>query len=166
MIADAPEPMALVRPATTDAPMTSGCVFCEGEGGVCLWRDERCRVVLADEPFPGFCRVVWNAHVAEMTDLAPADRDHLMDVVFAVEAALRARLAPAKINLASLGNLVPHLHWHVIPRYRDDSHFPQPVWGAAQRSGSARPLAPDAPAALARDLATALGAGSNATTTP
>ena len=166
MIADAPEPMALVRPATTDAPMTSGCVFCEGEGGVCLWRDERCRVVLVDEPFAGFCRVIWNAHVAEMTDLAPADRDHLMDVVFAVEAALRARLGPAKINLASLGNLVPHLHWHVIPRYRDDSHFPQPVWGAAQRPGAARSLAPDAPDALARDLAAALGAGSNATTTP
>ena len=166
MFADAPEPMAPARPATTDAPMTSGCVFCDGEGGVRLWRDERCRVVLADEPFPGFCRVVWNAHVAEMTDLAHADRAHLMDVVFAVEAALRARLAPAKINLASLGNLVPHLHWHVIPRYRDDSHFPQPVWGAAQRPGPARPLAPDVPDALARDLAAALGRGSAAASTP
>ena len=146
--------------------MTSGCVFCDNEGGVRLWRDERCRVVLVDEPFPGFCRVVWNAHVAEMTDLAPADRAHLMDVVFAVEASLRARLAPAKINLASLGNLVPHLHWHVIPRYRDDSHFPQPVWGAAQRPGAARPLAPDAVDALAGDLAAVLGRGSAAMAAP
>ncbi len=104
--------------------------------------------------------------MAEMTDLARADRAHLMDVVFAVEAALRARLAPAKINLASLGNLVPHLHWHVIPRYRDDSHFPQPVWGAAQRTGAARLLAPDLPDTLARDLATALGRGRAATATP
>jgi diadenosine tetraphosphate (Ap4A) HIT family hydrolase len=166
MLANAPEPMSRVLPATTDAPMTSGCVFCDGEGGVRLWRDEHCRVVLVDEPFPGFCRVVWNAHVAEMTDLARADRAHLMDVVFAVEAALRARLAPAKINLASLGNLVPHLHWHVIPRYRDDSHFPQPVWGAAQRTGAARLLAPDLPDTLARDLATALGRGRAATATP
>ena len=166
MLAGAPETMALVRPATTDAPMTSGCVFCDGDGGVHLWRDERCRVVLADEPFPGFCRVIWNAHLAEMTDLGHADRTHLMDVVFAVEAALRVRLAPAKINLASLGNLVPHVHWHVIPRYRNDSHFPQPVWGTAQRPGHPRPLAPDLPDALARDLATALGRGSIATTTP
>jgi len=146
--------------------MTSGCVFCDGEGGVRLWRDERCRVVLADEPFPGFCRVIWNAHVAEMTDLARSDRAHLMDVVFAVEGALRERLAPAKVNLASLGNLVPHVHWHVIPRYRDDSHFPQPVWGTAQRPGRARPLAPDLPAVLAQDLAGALGATSTAAAAP
>ncbi len=58
--------------------MTSGCVFCEGVGGERLWHDERCRVVLADEPFPGFCRVIWNDHVAEMTDLDPADRAHLI----------------------------------------------------------------------------------------
>ena len=123
--------------------MTSGCVFCDNEGGVRLWRDERCRVVLVDEPFPGFCRVVWNAHVAEMTDLAPADRAHLMDVVFAVEASLRARLAPAKINLASLGNLVPHLHWHVIARYDWDARWPAPIWAPKQRevSGAEQRLA-------------------------
>ncbi|MBK6336884.1 MAG: HIT family protein [Betaproteobacteria bacterium] len=137
--------------------MTSGCVFCRIEGGQRLWRDDRCRVVLADEPFAGFCRVIWNAHVAEMTDLPPAERAHLMQVVFAVEAALRARLAPAKINLASLGNLVPHLHWHVVPRFADDSHFPQPVWGPAQRAGTARPLPDDLTAALRGDLAAVLG---------
>ena len=42
-------------------------------------------------------------------------------------------VAPTKINLASLGNLVPHLHWHIVARFDWDSHFPQPVWGAAQR---------------------------------
>ncbi|RYF80691.1 MAG: HIT domain-containing protein, partial [Comamonadaceae bacterium] len=47
--------------------------------------------------------------------------------------ALRATLAPAKINLAALGNMVPHLHWHVIARFEGDSHFPAPVWAAAQR---------------------------------
>jgi diadenosine tetraphosphate (Ap4A) HIT family hydrolase len=37
------------------------------------------------------------------------------------------------VNLASLGNVVPHLHWHVIARFADDKHFPQPIWGQAQR---------------------------------
>ena len=71
--------------------------------------------------------------------------------------ALRARLAPAKINLASLGNLVPHLHWHVVPRFADDSHFPQPAWGPPQRAGTARPLPDDLTAALRGDLAAVLG---------
>lgn len=137
--------------------MTSGCVFCSDEGGRRVWRDDRCRVVLTDEPFAGFCRVIWNRHVAEFTDLGPTDRAHLVNVVCAVEAALRARLAPDKINLASLGNLVPHLHWHVIPRYVDDSHFPQPVWGSPQRAGAVRALPDDFVDALAGDLVAVLG---------
>lgn len=68
-----------------------------------------------------------------MTDLDPNDRRHAMNVVFAVETALRALAAPDKINLAALGNMVPHLHWHVIARFDWDSHFPQAVWGPRQR---------------------------------
>jgi len=139
--------------------MTTGCAFCEGEGGSRLWGDARCRVVLADEPFTGFCRVIWNAHIREMTDLDATDRDHLMRVTFAVEAALRARLAPLKMNLASLGNQTPHLHWHVIPRFADDSHFPQPVWGARQRDAAHAHAADGLAPGLAADLAFALGPG-------
>lgn len=110
------------------------CELCRNAGGDLLWRDELCRVVLVDEPgYPGYCRVVWHAHVGEMTDLNGAERRHLMSVVFAVEAGLRACLGPDKINLASLGNQVPHLHWHVVPRWRDDRHFPHPIWAAAVR---------------------------------
>src|SRR5689334_14840100 len=111
-----------------------GCELCESDGGTRIWRDDRCRVVLVDEPgFPGFCRVIWHAHVREMTDLANAERDHLMHVVFELVAALRELLRPDKINLASLGNATPHLHWHVIPRFREDSHFPNSVWGKPMR---------------------------------
>ena len=139
--------------------MATGCVFCDEEGGRPLWRDERCRVVLTDEPFAGFCRVIWNAHVREMTDLDAADREHLMRVVFAVEGALRARLHPDKMNIAALGNMTPHIHWHVIPRFGSDSHFPQPVWGAPQRVAAAHSASGDLVPALARDLAVALGPG-------
>jgi diadenosine tetraphosphate (Ap4A) HIT family hydrolase len=51
-----------------------------------------------------------------------------------VERALRAVMQPHKINVASLGNLTPHLHWHVIPRYEDDPHFPRPVWAERLRA--------------------------------
>ena len=71
-----------------------------------------------------------------MTDLSAANRGHLMHIVYAVESALRARLTPTKMNLASLGNATPHLHWHVVPRFADDTHFPQPVWGPRQRDAA------------------------------
>jgi len=131
------------------------CVYCQSAGGRIVFEDARLRVVVADEPFTGFCRVIWKAHVREMTDLAPNDRMHLMNIVFAVESALRALLAPRKMNVASLGNLVPHVHWHVVPRFADDSHFPQPVWGPRQRDGAARALPPDFEALLAARIAAA-----------
>lgn len=112
----------------------AACELCEGGGERVLWRSSACRVIWVDDPdYPGFCRVIWNAHVAEMTDLAADERRYLMEVVFGVERAIRDLLAPDKINLASLGNMVPHLHWHVIPRWRDDRHFPAPIWGNPQR---------------------------------
>ena len=123
------------------------CELCTAPGGDLLWEDASCRVVRvvdsAAEPFPGFCRVIWNPHVAEMSELALADARYFMDVVFATERALRRIMLPDKINLASLGNVVPHLHWHVIPRWRDDSHFPRPIWGEALRPVPPRVFDPD-----------------------
>ena len=112
----------------------AGCPLCETDGGTPVWRGERLRVIRADEAgFPAFYRVVWNAHVAEFSDLSVQDRAHCMAAVCAVEQALRTHLQPAKINLAALGNMVPHLHWHVVARFEWDSHFPGSVWAAAQR---------------------------------
>jgi diadenosine tetraphosphate (Ap4A) HIT family hydrolase len=111
------------------------CELCVSPGGALVWEQGNLRVVMIDEPsFPGFCRVIWLQHTRELTDLSQADRRLLMDVVWQVEESIRSVLRPDKINLASLGNLTPHVHWHVIPRYHDDSHFPQPVWGIQQRT--------------------------------
>ena len=112
----------------------AACELCVAEGGVLVARGAKWRVVrVADADFPAFYRVVWNAHVAELSDLAPADRVLCMDAVVAVERVLREQLRPAKINLASLGNVVPHLHWHVVARFGWDSRFPQPIWAPLLR---------------------------------
>ena len=137
----------------------NACALCDSPGGELLWQDEFCRVIRVEgdegAAFPGFCRIVWQAHVAEMSDLTAAQRGHLLAVVHAVEVAVRATTHPDKINLASLGNVVPHLHWHVIPRWRDDSHFPAPIWAATVRPAPARPA--PAPAALRAAFVAALG---------
>jgi diadenosine tetraphosphate (Ap4A) HIT family hydrolase len=129
------------------------CPLCAAVDEDVLWRDALCRVVLvAEADYPGFCRVILNAHVKEMTDLPEADRTRLMRVVFAVEAAVREVLQPDKINLASLGNMVPHLHWHVIPRFADDRHFPDAIWAAPRRAGK-RDMPDDLRALLGQCLA-------------
>jgi diadenosine tetraphosphate (Ap4A) HIT family hydrolase len=111
------------------------CPLCSEAGGIVVQRGALWRVVrVADANFPAYYRVIWNAHVAEFTDLQPDDRAEYMEVVACVERVLRERLKPTKINLASLGNLVSHLHWHVIARFDWDSRFPQPVWADSVRT--------------------------------
>ena len=108
------------------------CPLCVRDQSTELWSDERLRVIDANEPgWPGFTRVIWHTHVHEMTDLSPNDRTHLMNVVWTVEQTLRDLLAPTKINLAQLGNQVPHVHWHVIPRWSEDDRFPGAFWAPA-----------------------------------
>ncbi|QWE24138.1 HIT family protein [Polynucleobacter sp. AP-Elch-400A-B2] len=111
----------------------TNCVLCKEdlkpEEGQLIWRGDDCRVILINDPdLPGFCRVIWNHHVAEMTDLTYGEREHLMSLVFAVEEAIRHVMCPDKVNIAALGNMVPHIHWHVIPRYQDDAFFPGSAW--------------------------------------
>ena len=119
----------------------STCPLCQARNEEMLWRNDLLRVIRVDDAaYPGFCRVILNRHVKEMTDLSVPERAETMRVVFVVETALRELLQPEKINLASLGNQVPHLHWHVIPRFSDDTHFPDPVWAAAKRAGRAHPV--------------------------
>ena len=112
-----------------------GCELCDGDGGHVVWRDSDWRVVRVDDAaFPAFYRVIRNAHVAEFSHLNEVQRAHCMELVAAVESALRDTLQPTKVNLASLGNMTPHLHWHVIARFEWDSHFPNPIWAAPQRT--------------------------------
>lgn len=120
---------------------SKSCDLCDSTGGELLWENSECRVVRVDDiDYPGFCRVIWKAHLREMTDLEPSERHALMEIIFTVERVIRELFAPHKINLASFGNMTPHLHWHVIPRWLDDPHFPEPIWGKVHRE--IRPIRP------------------------
>lgn len=118
------------------------CEFCISTGGELVWENTLCRVAsIADADYPGFCRVILNRHLREMSDLDSDEQHEMMRVVFAVEATLRRLLNPDKINLASLGNMTPHVHWHIIPRWREDRCFPNPIWGSGLRTVTSIPAA-------------------------
>lgn len=112
------------------------CPLCGPASETVLWQSPLLRVIDAgDARYPGFTRVVWNEHVREMTDLPLQQRQLLMQAVWLVEQAQRSILQPLKVNLAQFGNMVPHVHWHVISRWETDPHFPDAVWAApAERS--------------------------------
>ncbi len=119
--------------------MAKECVFCHSVGGELLWQNDLCRIVLVDDSnYVGFCRVILNKHVKEMTDLSETERLNIMQITFAVEQVLRDVLQPTKINLASLGNKTPHIHWHVIPRFENDVHFPETIWSTEVREAEKR----------------------------
>jgi diadenosine tetraphosphate (Ap4A) HIT family hydrolase len=138
--------------------VVQGCELCALSVPTVAENDKFSVIIVDDTHYPGFCRVIWRAHVREMSDLSRADRSLLNDAVIEVEQALREVMGPTKINVASLGNVVPHLHWHVIPRYTDDAHFPAPVWANAVRETDAavldtrRALLPQLADAIARRL--------------
>ncbi len=116
------------------------CPLCAADGGLLLHRDPLWRLVrVTDTPaHPGFYRLMLNRHVAEMSELPRDERIALLDALHTVEQLMREHLRPAKINLASLGNVVPHLHWHVIARFADDAQWPAPIWAPAVRERDTR----------------------------
>ena len=139
----------------TDAVLRDpGCELCALDVPV-AWQGEKFSVIIVDDAsYPGFCRVIWREHVREMSDLPIEDRLLVNEAVYQVELAVREVFTPLKVNVASLGNVVPHLHWHIIPRYADDAHFPAPVWAVAARETDPAILA--ARRALAEQLGAAI----------
>lgn len=110
------------------------CPLCNEIGGALVWETRDWRLIRARiAEFPATYRLIANRHIAELTDLDAAERTLCIEYVAAVETALRATISPDKVNLASLGNRVSHLHWHVIARFTWDSRFPEAVWAPAER---------------------------------
>lgn len=112
----------------------NNCPLCKLENETVLVKTEKWRIILVDDRrFPGFCRLILNEHVAEMSDLPKEEAQALFEALLKLEMIVKNVMKADKINLASLGNMVPHVHWHIIPRFKDDTHFPESIWGKAQR---------------------------------
>jgi diadenosine tetraphosphate (Ap4A) HIT family hydrolase len=58
---------------------------------------------------------------------------YLLDII---EKEMLDYYKPKKINIASFGNYMPHVHWHIMARFKEDSYYPEPMWGKKQRESS------------------------------
>jgi len=81
-----------------------------------------------DQFFPGWTVLVFHRHVTELFQLAPPERVQLIEEVSRIAGTLSEIYHAKKINYELLGNQLPHIHWHVIPRQPDDPAPQEPVW--------------------------------------
>jgi diadenosine tetraphosphate (Ap4A) HIT family hydrolase len=90
-------------------------------------------LVRGDIGQPGYTIVIWRGrHVADITELNDSDATTYLREVLKVARALEAHYRPAKLNIEMLGNTVPHLHTHVVPRYVTDDSPNVPASGFRQ----------------------------------
>ncbi|HEX4051603.1 MAG TPA: HIT family protein [Steroidobacteraceae bacterium] len=119
-----------------------------------------CTLYLArDQRYRGACRAIYDRrHVNRIDELTAAEWQQLAQDLWRAQQAIVRTVRCDHLNLASLGNEVPHLHWHLIPRYRDDGRWGQPIWRADAVPDAPRHLAQPQYAALAAALNEALDA--------
>lgn len=110
--------------------MSQSCVLCNPANEKLILQTNACRVILVDNQFyPGYIQVISNKHIKELTALDKVEALAIFDTIWLMEQRILQLLNPDKINIASLGNMVPHLHWHIIPRFSHDRNFPNSIWG-------------------------------------
>jgi diadenosine tetraphosphate (Ap4A) HIT family hydrolase len=123
------------NPATnsfTDGTMTHPCPMCR------RWNDDpdlrivelahSCVILNRDQFFPGYTLLFTRSHVTELFHLDRTTRAELTEEVATVAKAIYDVFSPAKINYELIGNMVPHIHWHLVPRFADDPLWPRPIW--------------------------------------
>jgi diadenosine tetraphosphate (Ap4A) HIT family hydrolase len=90
-------------------------------------------LLMNDARFPWLILVPQRARMRDLVDLSRDDQIILLDEVNRCADALKELDRPDKLNIATLGNMVPQLHVHVIARHIGDAAWPRPVWGVGER---------------------------------
>jgi diadenosine tetraphosphate (Ap4A) HIT family hydrolase len=122
---------------------TAGCPMCERvreEGDDFIADLGVSRAYLnPDQFFPGWVFVVLRRHATELYELSAAERAVLIEDVSRMAEALARVYRPVKMNYELLGNQVPHIHWHLIPRLAGDPDPRWPVWRVPHEPGRLAP---------------------------
>lgn len=113
----------------------AGCPMCrrwEEHSELRIAELEHSFVVLnRDQYFPGYTLLFTKLHTTELFHLDRTVRAELMEEVCTLAQALYSQFKPDKINYELLGNMVPHIHWHLVPRFATDPLWPRPIWAEA-----------------------------------
>src|SRR5947208_13759017 len=114
--------------SVADTPMSADCPFCEKLARIAevprdelIWQSPTSVVLLGPwQYYHGYCVLVARAHATELRHLPDAERHAYFDDLCRLARAVETEFGPRKLNYELLGNQVPHLHWHLFPRYPSD----------------------------------------------
>ncbi len=100
-----------------------------------IYVDSLIRVEVEESEIP-WLKVFAQEKRKEFSECSVEERSALLEAVNVIEKLMLSYYQPTKINIASFGNYVPQVHWHVMARFANDSFFPEPMWGEKQREST------------------------------
>jgi diadenosine tetraphosphate (Ap4A) HIT family hydrolase len=80
-------------------------------------------------------KIFTHSHHKEFSECSYEEKKMIWEYLEIIEIKMLSYFKPAKINIASFGNMLPRVHWHIMARFENDSYFPEPMWGVKQREG-------------------------------
>jgi diadenosine tetraphosphate (Ap4A) HIT family hydrolase len=100
-----------------------------------IWQNEILYITQEPNELP-WLKIYLKSEKKELTDCATSEQEAIFKTALIIEQALREYYSPSKINHASFGNMLPKVHWHIQARFENDAFFPQPLWGAKERTST------------------------------
>ncbi len=97
-----------------------------------LWENALVRIEVEESEIPWY-KIFTQHPYKEMSEVPSKTKELLYELLDTIEREMLSYYRPAKINIASFGNYLPHVHWHIMARFEEDSYFPEPMWGKKQR---------------------------------
>ncbi len=100
-----------------------------------MFKNELIRVEIEESEVP-WLKIFTVAQRKEFSDCSVEEKTAIFVALDVIEKEMLSYYQPVKINIASFGNYVPLVHWHIMARFSEDSFFPEPMWGSKQREAS------------------------------
>ncbi len=97
-----------------------------------IYENEHLRIEIEESEIP-WLKIFTQTAYKEMSEVPSEIKFEIFDLLDIIEKEMLAYYKPTKINIASFGNYMPHVHWHIMARFEEDSYFPEPMWGTKQR---------------------------------
>jgi len=97
-----------------------------------IYENKNIKIEIEESEIPWF-KIFTQYPYKEMSEVPSEIKFEIYDLLDILEKEMIAYYNPKKINIASFGNYMPHVHWHIMARFEEDSYFPEPMWGTKQR---------------------------------